>query len=134
MSFTSYPQFKLYNLGQVSSAHISGPSGTFELRGLSPEPAQHLTVTVKDDKIEVPWTMYLPIYQFGTIVGRRTFDVSLSKVIQSDDMVEIRSNVSSFRLIPSFSRTEQMRKELGSVLRQGISVRVEEGNKANRGS
>ncbi len=134
MSFTSYPQFNLCNLGQVSSARIAGSSGSYEIPNLSPEPAQHLTVTVKDEKIEVPWTMYLPIYQFGTIVGRRTFDVSLSKVIKSDDMVEIRSNVSSFRLIPSFSRTEQMRKELGSVLRQGISVRVEEGNKANRGS
>lgn len=76
--------------------------------------------------------MYLPVYQFGTIVGRRTFDVSLSQVIKSDDTVEIRSNVSSFSLIPRFSREDEVRKQLNSVLIQGIRARVEEGNKVNR--
>lgn len=134
MEFGNYPQFSLYHLGKVSSARISGPSGIFELRDLAPESGQHLPVTVKNDKIEIPWTMYLPVYQFGTIVGRRTFDVSLSQVITSEDTVEIRSNVSSFSLIPRFSREEEVRKKLNSVLMQGIRARVEEGNKVNRGT
>lgn len=131
---SQFPSFSLYNLGLVSSARISGPHGLFELQGLTPpsQEGQLLTVTIKGDQIEIPWTMYLPVYQFGTISGRRTFDVSLSRVIKNEDAVETHAWISSLRLIPNFSRAEEVRKQLDSALLQGINARVQEGNKVNR--
>ncbi|GAT34325.1 hypothetical protein TSACC_22750 [Terrimicrobium sacchariphilum] len=131
-----FPSFNLYNLGLVSSARITGPYGLFDLQGLAPpsEQGQQLTISVSGDQIEIPWTMYLPVYQFGTITGRRTFDVSLSQIIKRGDTIETQARISSFRLIPNFSRAKEVRRQLDLALMQAIRARVDEGNKANHGS
>jgi hypothetical protein len=66
--------------------------------------------------------MYLPIHQFGTITGIRHFDVALAEPVWQGDSVDIRSEVSSFRLFPKLNRESKAHAELDKVLADAIAT------------
>ncbi len=143
-SLGHYPVFDLYRHGYVSSAIIKGVGGTRVLEGLSPEKSGRLEITVVREQIDVPWTAYLPFYQFGTVKASRELDVTLTDAtsagegptvqttqqIVRGDTVAVENTIHRWGLIP-ISREAQARKLLNDALANAINARVREGNELN---
>lgn len=80
-------------------------------------------------EIHVPWTLYLPFYQFGTISGRLVYDAQVLDNHWTSLSVSISESTTRYAIIPKVFRKEEIGSRLVDTIVKGAEVRISESQK-----
>jgi hypothetical protein len=121
--YSSYPAFDLYQKTIVKLVIFRTASET-QFSKASPNT---LVITIKGDSIHIPWTLYLPFFQFGKITASRHFDVHLGDYFVNDDSISITQDIHRFGIIPKLTLKKRITSDLSSAMTKSVNQRIKEG-------
>ena len=80
-------------------------------------------------EIHVPWTLYLPFYQLGTISGRLVYDAQVLDNHWTSLSVSISESTTRYAIIPKVFRKEEIGSRLVDTMVKAAEVRISESQK-----
>ena len=90
---------------------------------------QMLDVDILGRDINMPWTLYFPFYQFGTVSCRIFFDVRTSNGEWKGQYASITGDIDRYAMLPEFTLREQLEKSLLDLIVKNVEVRAKEALK-----
>lgn len=121
-----YPDLKFYDAPYISKVIIRQNQTTQTLE-CSPK-GETLLIKAGNPQIDIPWTRYLPVFQFGTIQGQLPFEASIGDQILGDSEVSLSNSQTRLSLLPDFKGMAATQDSLVQILTKAIQVRIREGN------
>jgi hypothetical protein len=83
-----------------------------------------LEMNVKMEEIKIPWTRYLPFYQFGKISGEAVYDAKIADRTYSGLSTSTEDNTERYAVIPKLFIEAEARGRLIDALVKTAEVRA----------
>ena len=88
-----------------------------------------LEIQIRKEEIQIPWTLYLPFYQFGTISSRLVFDAQVLDQHWESLSVSVSGSTTRYAVIPKVFRKDEIKSQLVDTLFKAVEVRIAESRK-----
>lgn len=92
----------------------SEPLGNY-LNDGKPEDEQPI-LTLETHKLEIPWTRYLPFFQFGIIEGEQAANITYKEKIGAFSSVSLKDETHRFAVIPEFFIRSKIEEKMTNYL------------------
>jgi hypothetical protein len=113
---------------KIEKVAIGENGETFRVDQIGPK-GETLELRITKQEIHIPWTLYIPCYQFGTISGRLVYDAQVVDNHWTSLSVSVTESTTRYAIIPKLFRADEIKSELVNTLLKAIEVRISESQK-----